>query len=262
MISSSEGLFLSHFRLDQSDAIPLVKHFSGMSIARIRVEVSIHSERAYPPAVSRQISSSEDHDRWRSEIVSLAEEFGFPHRTATKSVSYSAFDANLGNLLNSSLRLTPSEAGVEEVWNFLTLVLVPDVAAWRYPNNSGNPLYDRWLGRPRNVLRKAWWRSYCLGPNLNLEIGEDEGVAVMERPTFGRNPVLAQMIVSEHLQRKGSANYSDTDLLRKVMVRLGAFASIVNLDCLPEPDLRKLVSEVYSEIIAKVARPEVSPQSL
>lgn len=241
--------FLSHKRLDTDDAMSVVAEMIGRSPADCAHLVSFNHSKAYPPPISRPLAGEEYLRELRDGVIQDSEPFGYPHRAQAKSSHFSRFDAQLGNRLLQHLRITPHEAGLEEVWNFLTLVVLPDIAVWRYPNENANPAYDRWLGRPRNVLRKAWWRAYSLGPTLNLKIGEDEGVAVMERPTFGSNPTLARVIVDVHSQRSAQFSFPKTDVLRAVMVQLRRLVTLVDMDCLAETEIRELVTDVYDQTL-------------
>lgn len=204
--------------------------------------------KAYPPPIARPVQDNESLLRLRNSVVSLARDHGYPVRKG-KSALLSRFDSELGNLLVSNLRMTPAEAGVEEAWNFLSLVLLPDIAVWRYPNKSLDPEYPRWLGKPRNVLRKAWWRSYVIGNELNLKLGEDEGVAIMERPTFGMNPAIARLIAEVHVESAQGVDYPKSELLRRLMVQLGKIASFVDLDCLDSNSMKSLIDESYNHVL-------------
>lgn len=246
MYQNEEG-YLSHLRLNQGDAVQIVTQLAGLGVEQASALAMLEHPKSYPPPVSRRLPSSVQLQELRQSIVDLARQRGFPKR-ASKS-KYSEFDAELGNLLLSRLRITPAEAGVEEVWSFLTLVLVPDVATWRFPNDSRNPEYERWIGKPRNILRKAWWRAFILGPDLNLQIGEDEGVNIMERPTFGFNPVIARYIVQNHVRLSAQVNYPRSELLRRVMVQLGKISTIANLDSLEPVEIDHLIKEIYNQTI-------------
>uniref|UniRef100_UPI003FA793CD DUF6339 family protein n=1 Tax=Streptomyces sp. GSL17-113 TaxID=3115365 RepID=UPI003FA793CD len=59
--------------------------------------------------------------------------------------------------LHTNMRLVPAEAASGDVWAFLALVLLPDVAYWRYPKPPG----DRILGTDltRHVFGRMWWRA-------------------------------------------------------------------------------------------------------
>ena len=88
-----------------------------------------------------------------------------------------------------------------------------------------------------------------MGPELNLTLGEDEGVAIMERPTFGMNPTIAKTIASVHHKHSLELDSSKSDVLRRVMVQLGKLSSIMNFDVLTPEQTTTLVREVYQETL-------------
>lgn len=236
---------LSHYRLERSDAVRLLSELTDLTIDQCSSAAEFNHPKAYPPPVVVELPTEGFLKQIREGVIAIAKGHGFPHREKSKDTALSAFDVALGNFLVESLAMSPADAGMEETWNFLTLVLLPDVAAWRFPNRAKNAEYDRWLGKPRNVFRKVWWRAYCLGPELNATLGEDEGVNIMERPTFGLNPALARVIARVHWKMRGEYEASRSELLRLVMVQLGKLSSIINLDSLPESELTKLVESTY-----------------
>jgi hypothetical protein len=91
-------------------------------------------------------------------------------------------------------RMSPMEAASTDVWSWLTLVLMPDIALQRFPDASSS----RMNGGPRNVFRKVWWRVEVLGeladPALPRTLGEDELVGIFERTSLGRNRQVARAI--------------------------------------------------------------------
>lgn len=238
--------FKSHRRLSRGDSVSRIAEMTNLTVEQCESLVDPRYPKSYPPAVGRPTMSTAEANALRDDVLEIAKPFGFPRRKGAKDTALSEFDASLGNLLLERLEITPAEAGQEEVWSFLTLALLPDIAKWRFPNSSENPEFDRWLGKPRNVLRKAWWRAYALGPKLNLQIGEDEGVNIMERPTFGMNPVLAQAIAEVHVNRAAESPLSRSDTLRKVMVQMRKLASFMEIDCLSNEETLNLVDEIYS----------------
>ena len=248
-MSQTQENFCSHRRLNRGDAVSIVTQLYGMSPADAIPLASTAHPKSYPPPIGRPLYSTAQLSSLREQVIELATEYGFPNRAVTKSEAFSRFDAELGNLLLRKLQLTPAEAGNEEVWSFLTLILLPDVAIWRFPNKNKNPEFERWIGKPRNVLRKTWLRAYCLGEELNLQLGEDEGVNIMERPTFGLNPQLAKIIARKHVAQPQIDTMSKSDLLRRVMVQLGKISTIVNIDCLNAADQEALVHEIYGETV-------------
>lgn len=95
---------------------------------------------------------------------------------------------------SSAARISPMEAASTDVWAWLTLVLMPDIALQRFPDGSRL----RMTGGPRNVFRKVWWRVEVLGdladPSLPDTLGEDELVGIFERTSLGRNRPIARAI--------------------------------------------------------------------
>ncbi len=91
-------------------------------------------------------------------------------------------------------RMSPMEAASTEVWSWMTLVLMPDIALQRFPDASSVRMH----GGPRNVFRKVWWRVEVLGdladPKRDGVLGEDELVGIFERTSLARNRPIARAI--------------------------------------------------------------------
>ena len=141
------------------------------------------------------------------KVRKLAESEGFPdvgHRGSTN------FDTSCGDLLVTDMNILPWDATSVMVWANLALVL-PDVAAWRYPDLHGDHFATR---IDRHVFGRLWWRSYILdgansrGANDGIPLGEDELVAIFECPvSIGRMPAAAREMVRQirSVPRTGSA---------------------------------------------------------
>lgn len=241
--------FRSLPRLDRDDAVAVSSAMIKTSIERCSELVDIFHPKQYPPPLGGLMVPPKEIEELRENLLKLANEYGFPKRSKLKNVSFSEFDARLGNTLFHTLRISPAEAGTEEVWNFLSLAVFPDLSKWRYQNPNRKEDYERWVGKPRNTFRKAWWRAYCFGSDLNLTLGEDEGVAIMERPTFGMNPIIAKAIASVHYEHSSKIDSSKSDVLRRVMVQLGKLSSIMHFDVLSREQTTTLVREVYDDTL-------------
>lgn len=190
----------------------------------------------------------------RSSLMELAKECGFPHYNQTE---LRRFDQSASEVLYAQLQLLPVEAASLEVWNFLTIVLLPDLAKWRYPNNGAKPNYPRWLGEERNAFRKLWWREHVLGRDFNSKLGEDEAVAIMERPRLGGNPKLARAMAGAFLEV--SREYPK--IPRSELMRCGALnfrrrMPVVLYDVVPQEALQVRVTEIFSEAAESYARKE------
>lgn len=244
----STSLYISHFNLERSDAVTLVTSIIKSSIKECASMASTTHHRAFLPPLFELSGDDIFYGELRAAILELSSEFGYP--SFKKDVAL--FDAELGNYLVNELKISPADAGREEPWNFISLVVFPDVIKWRFSNKNCDPEYDRWIGKPRNVFRKAWWKAYSLGPKLNSQLGEDEGVALMERSVFGKNPSLVQAIAETHIARKEQFSHdfslNGSSLLRILAFRLRVYVPFINLDALSQTQIHNLCNEIYDSL--------------
>ena len=137
------------------------------------------------------------------------------------------------------------EAASTEVWSWLTLVLMPDIALQRFPDASSS----RMNGGPRNVFRKVWWRVEVLGdladPALPGTLGEDELVGIFERTSLGRNRSVARAIFRRiaAFEDRGRTEYSRA--LSRTVLRDLAHVSTALLD---EVSADALVASAHGRI--------------
>lgn len=150
------------------------------------------------------------------------------------------FDARLGRALHENLRIVPADAAHAGTWNFLTLVLLPDVAVTRFNDLPD----DRGLGtkRERNVLSRAWIRWDTLGELLlagKPSLGEDELVGLLERTAVARNRQLVVALANTVLAYDGAIARSEfaRRLYKLVRYKTGPLL----LDMLSQEELAELV---------------------
>ena len=178
-------------------------------------------------------------------VRGCAAEHGWPSPLGSRSFTTTAFDRQLSRLLVDNMQIIPADAASDDVWSFLSLVLLPDVAFWRFPNTTGRADYERLLGRPRNVFRRLWWRAYTLGAEASEALFEDEAVAVMERPTLAGDRRLARAIVDRHLaMAQADPKLPRTELLRQVTKRVRRLCAVLTVPALSDAQLRAIVEEV------------------
>lgn len=196
----------------------------------------------------------------RRVVIEVARRHGYPRALASRSPQARAFDQAVGSALYGAMDITPVDAAQEGVWSFVSLVLLPDVALWRWPNTRELDDYERLIGRPRNVFRRLWWRAYILGPELSEELLEDEAVAIMERPTIGSDPRLARSIARHHLDAcKREPGASRSEIMRQTAKRLRRLSPIVAFAALDDDQLDELVAEVVGASIAALVSPGPTP---
>lgn len=118
-------------------------------------------------------------------------------------------DGPLGRALHEAMGILPSDAAHDGVWSFMALVLLPDISVARFPEGHVN----RWLGRPRNGLRRTWWRYHVLGDltdpaddspwKQKRPLGEDELVGIFERSTIATDRRLSVALAERVLAYEG-----------------------------------------------------------
>lgn len=172
-------------RLPAAHAMTLLQERSSLTMDELRARSdNQHPQSEWYPTAAHRVSR-DDLTGLQSRIREIAEMYGHPKIPGRRANKYIDFDRALTAEIVPAMKIVPADAAHEGVWSFLSLVLLPDVALWRYPNPSGKGDYERIIGRPRNVFRRLWWRAVALGPETSSMLHEDEAVAIMERPSLG-----------------------------------------------------------------------------
>lgn len=131
------------------------------------------------------------------------------------------FDLALGAALHPSLEIIPADAAHTDTWSFLSLIVMPDISALRFPSMHRT----RMLGLPRNALRRPWLRQEVLGELLLSEtrLGEDTLVGLFERTALSRNRVLVREMARQLIQYTGPVARSRLarDLSKRVVLATG-----------------------------------------
>lgn len=160
-----------------------------------------------------------------------------------------AFDSAAGNVLYHTMDIIPADAASEGVWSFLTLVVLPEIGPWRFPDRA----YNRLLGHPRNVFRRIWWRAHVLGPDLGTApdgqqpLGEDELVQIMERPTLAANPEIARAVRDGIFRGAGRVPTARSEFVRDLTKRVLRLTPFIALDVLDRSDLDELIDSLIEE---------------
>jgi hypothetical protein len=135
------------------------------------------------------------------------------------------------------------------MWAFLALVVLPDVAVWRFPN----PPADRVLATDitRHVFGRLWWRAELLhDPSAEsdayhlLDVFSERNFdqILARRRSIGGSPELVRALALEWPRLWIGSN--ETEVLRdtlKHLMRRGAFQDLFGL---PEHLLRGEVAEI------------------
>ncbi|MET7940439.1 DUF6339 family protein [Streptomyces sp. NPDC005302] len=239
-------------RLLAEHARPLFEDYRSLSTADLAGRVAVVHESAVYVATGGDRVSTHQLQELRNGVIDLAKRAGFPEESdRTRNAE---FDLRLAALLHAEMGMVPAEAASRDVWAFLALVLLPDVAFWRYPQ----PPRDRVLGTDltRHVFGRLWWRAQLVRSSDDQEpysalkiLGEaafDQIYA--RRAALGGSPHLVRAIlrVWEDLDFTG---LNERETLRDFLKRLLRLASFVLFDGIEEQALHEELRRVAAESV-------------
>ncbi|MBB6392714.1 hypothetical protein [Microbacterium thalassium] len=106
-----------------------------------------------------------------------------------------------------------AEASHPDIWPYLTLVVLPDLAVERFgPDTHGHLPHDRYRSGRRNVFQRLYLRSSILGELLSdpeLPLFEDELVGLIDR-NLSSDHRLARMVSAQIAALDRSTNRRET----------------------------------------------------
>ena len=189
----------------------------------------------------------------RQGIRLIAIDKGYPdHR------EIGIFDSECSRYLCESAAIPEPEALRDEVWNFLTLVLMPDIAVWRFPGRAR----ERMLSGVRNTFQRLWLRGRLIAQGgechesdweLIGELTEDAFVALIERPRLSANPCLAREF-AEAWRRCARATTGNMEAIHRVAARnLMATKAVISLESLDLSSLVRLVDDHFAQAAREAA---------
>ncbi|MEV6959720.1 DUF6339 family protein [Streptomyces sp. NPDC051207] len=223
-------------RLLADQARPLFEEYRTLSVDELTRRVAFaHDSSVYVATGGDRIDRSRLSEL-REAVVDLAKQSGFPDDSDRSRNA--EFDLRLAAMLHAEMGVVPAEAASRDVWAFLALILLPDVAFWRYPR----PPKDRILGTDltRHVFGRLWWRAQLVrdpgepDPYQALEIlGEGAFDQIYaRRAALGGSPHLVRAIlrVWNDLDLRGlNERRTLTDFLKRLL-RLAPFVLFDGID--------------------------------
>jgi Family of unknown function (DUF6339) len=182
----------------------------------------------------------------RTLLRDIADDCGYPREVnPTERVR---FDQLTGAALHKDMRIVPADSAEPGVWAFLTCVVVPDIACWRFPRRT----HERLDGGARNALRRLWWRVHLLdspAQELTSLLGEDELVQIMERPqSVLGNPRVARPFARIHVSVCEELGITGRmRVLRDGAKRLLRLSALIALDALDDQSLEAVARTLLVE---------------
>ncbi|MEU6763572.1 DUF6339 family protein [Streptomyces sp. NPDC046853] len=249
-------------RLLAGQAKPLHQQYKEMPLPDLAEHVAYRHESAvYVATGGDRITETQLRDL-RTLVLETAKRAGFPEEPSR--AARARFDLDLAALLHGKMDLMPAEAASGDVWAFLALILLPDVAYWRYPRPPGDRVVASDL--TRHVFGRLWWRAHLVRdsaapePYAALDIlGEAAFDQIYARrkalggsPHLVRNILHAWAAVDLH-------GLPEREVLRDFLKRLLRLAPFVIFEALDDSELRAELSAVAEESVAALQTDE--PQS-
>jgi Family of unknown function (DUF6339) len=188
----------------------------------------------------------------RRRLLDCAKTLGFPDPEDAEAVK---FDHEAAGILLQHLPIAPAEASRDEVWSFISLCLLPDLATWRFPDQNSR----RFLGGVRNTFQRLWWRAAMLKDDTVsdslwlIRLPEDALVGLMERPGISSNNVVARSIARSIAKLAESLPTPlREDGWRAAYKRIRQRIPLVNLESLPEPALAEQLDTLCQAAMSEV----------
>jgi hypothetical protein len=245
---------ITYPRLPLGAAESLLEEQRQLSVDRLSaLAATSHQQQEWHPTIPTRVTES-NLSVLRNNVTRLATGQGYPSQQPRGG--HSLFDQQLAVLLHQQMEIVPAEAAFGGMWSFLALVLLPDIAAWRYPSRHR----DRFIGSDlmigssnRHVFGRLWARVHILGAEVSSGLGEDNVVNLFERSTFGGDPRLACFIGEAHIGTVATQQVvRSQELMRDAMKRLRRLAVVVSFCTMNDDQLRGLLEDVFNASAAAV----------
>jgi hypothetical protein len=232
-------------RLAEGVAGRIVRERAELPLDELAALAATSHPDAAPAATGGHPADESALESIQLEIRAVAKEAGYP--TPIAKLGGQSFDRPCGTRLFREMAIVTADAAEEGVWSFLTLILVPEIGPWRFPDRAEHRL----MGKPRNVLRRTWWRAWAFGGDLDVApegcrpLGEDEFVQIMERPSLGGNQRTARAI-RDTVWRAESAGLSvaRSEFVREITRRLRAIKSHTALDAMTDSEFADVLNQL------------------
>lgn len=207
-----------------------------------------------PPMMSFAASGGNRSERLAERIGAsvreVASRSGFPGNPS--QVARSMFDHETAICLASDPDLRTGESLRDDVWSYMTTVVVPDVVSWRFPDRA----LHRFAGGVRNALQRLWFRGTVLDRGEHHEdrwglvrsLSEDAAVQIFERASICGSKRLAMALAEEWgrvAARIGRGNMEPVMRRATKLVRLRN--EIVDLAGLPDAELGALMTSIFEQ---------------
>lgn len=236
-------------RLPRPTALKIIDETRTWELDALAASSTTDHSDAAPVATGTRVSAARL-EEVRDGVRRVALDRGYPEPLG-RGQGWT-FDSAAGRAMYDTMDIIPADAAAEGVWSFLSLVVLPEIGPWRFPERAQNRL----LGHPRNVLRRSWWRAHVLGADLDAApegqqpLGEDELVQIMERSTLAANPRVARAVRDGIFRGSERVRAARSEFARDFTKRVLRLTPFVALDVLDDGQLTVLFDELIDQSAA------------
>lgn len=201
-------------------------------------------------------------EKLRDDVLKAACDSGFPLPASNEA--FRTFEMKVGRILLESAELMHGEGGQPDIWSHMALVLLPDVAFWRWPDPGGRRK-ARFVGgihQLRNIFEVCWFRALVLDDSSDADdrlhlmapLTQDAMVSIVERASLARCRPLARSLARAFPDvAEDPGSLSVEDAFRVLCKRMTLVGAVVNFDFLEE-------SEVFELVLQQLGIVRGSPQ--
>lgn len=254
-------------QLPRTFAEKVIDEFNGDPASRFFTGVE-HPQRIYQASGGDRLPDSQLLEL-RDEIIAIAREFGFPDQppSRTRNEDYALFEYRVAlcladwEPLGTDHHSVIAETTRRDWWSFLTLIVLPEVACWRWVSETQNNLlkHERFLGGGRNTFQRIHRRVLCFDRGashaarfgLIHDLKEDDFSAIIERPSLSSSPRIAVILGEELLRMRdrltaaGWGLGQQEDVYRQAIKDLCTYGIVIAFDVIDDDQLRTLVRDAF-----------------
>ena len=242
-------------RLKMATARSLAEDYADRTVEQINSFAATDHEHASFPATGGVRVQSEQLKSLRKSIINETTKLEFP--SESNQQSRRQFDRICGRILLEQMGINLGEAGRDEIWSFISCVLLPDCVVWRWPDRH----HDRFTGGVRNTFQRLWWRARVLhddssdDPYHLLNLPEDLHSSLMERTNLMADWRLTKKIAlrAEKLERDDNTSRKfKENIHRDAIKRIRQKMALMNLLTVQDDELTDMINEQYLESISRI----------
>lgn len=166
--------------------------------------------------------------------------------------SHAHFDKRAAQYLSTNPTLQSGEALRDDVWAFISIILIPDIIAWRFPNRNTS----RYLGGVRNAIQRLWTRGTILDRGkehparweLIDKLTEDAMVQIFERASILASPGLALSIAEAWLETSMNENRSPMEEVTRTAIKMVRIRNeIIDLSSLNQEEIKIEIHTIFKK---------------